>query len=73
MSGMMGSGIYSVDADVEFECNCGHETCWVIGHNESDGCGHTWEATVVTDDWGNIDTEENCPKCGHRATFERNA
>lgn len=68
---MMGSGIYSQEAEVEFECNCDHETC--LDGKGSEGCGHTWITSVVTDDWGNIDADENCPKCNHKATYVRSA
>jgi len=54
---MMGSGIYSVEIDVEFVCN---EDSTVIG----EGCDNFWDKTVHTDDWGSWDAESKCPKCG---------
>jgi len=62
---MMGSGIYSVDVDVEIVCA---EQCWECDE-ANEACDAIWTASVMTDDWGNIDQEVICPKCGHLINY----
>ena len=62
---MMGSGIYSEDVDREIVCaeRCG--TC----EDEGKNCDAVWEETLSTDDWGNIDNDVECAKCGHTINY----
>ena len=64
---MMGSGIYSEERDVEFVCAEQCSDCEDAGQT----CDNVWEATVMTDDWGNIDVNEECSKCKHSVNYRR--
>lgn len=60
---MMGSGIYAEEVDREIVCaercgDCGDKTCDAV-----------WEAALMTDDWGNIDNDVECAKCGHTINY----
>lgn len=69
MISLYGSGVYSIDVDIEMECMCGDEDC--ITDKEPDGCGNVWEESFQTNDYGNIDTQVHCPKCQHSFSFSR--
>lgn len=51
---MKGSGIDSEDFEMEVTCS---------------KCGHKFEALVVSDDWGIINNDLDCEKCGEEFTF----
>jgi len=53
---MMGSGIYSVDVSLDVECY---------------DCEHSCEQDFATNDWGNVDTDVECPNCKTKFSFER--
>jgi len=60
---MMGSGIYAEEVEREIVCaercnDCGDKTC-----------DAAWEETLMTDDWGNIDNDVECAKCGHTINY----
>jgi hypothetical protein len=60
---MMGSGIYAQEVEREIVCaercgDCGDKTCDAV-----------WEETLMTDDWGNIDNDVECAKCGHAINY----
>jgi hypothetical protein len=61
----MGSGVYSVEVDREIICA---ERC---GDCEDNGqrCDAIWDEGLMTDDWGNIDQEVECPTCKHKFNF----
>ena len=61
---MRGSGIYSEDVDREIVCaerceDCGDKVCDAV-----------WEETLTTDDWGNIEMDVVCAKCGHTINYK---
>ena len=62
---MMGSGIYSVEVDREIVCAEKCSTC----DEEGKTCDAVWEETLSTDDWGNIDNDVKCKKCGHTINY----
>lgn len=62
---MMGSGIYSVEVDREIVCAEKCSTC----DEEGKTCDAVWEETLSTDDWGNIDNDVECKKCGHTINY----
>ena len=62
---MMGSGIYSEEVDREIVCAEKCSTC----DEEGKTCDAVWEETLSTDDWGNIDNDVKCEKCGHTINY----
>ena len=62
---MMGSGIYSTDVDREIVCAERCNDC----ADENKTCDAVWETTLTTDDWGNIDNDVECAKCGHTINY----
>ena len=62
---MMGSGIYSDDVDREIVCAERCTSCT----DESKTCDAVWEDVLQTDDWGNIDMDVECAKCGHTINY----
>lgn len=64
---MMGSGIYSEEIEVEIVCA---EIC---GSCEDDqkNCKAVFNASLMTDDWGNIDQQVNCPQCNHSLRYRQ--
>lgn len=55
---MRGSGIYSEDFVMNVTCS---------------ECDHTFEADVTADDWGNINNDLECEKCGETFNFTQEA
>jgi hypothetical protein len=64
---MKGSGIYCEERDVEIVCAEKCSACEDAGQT----CDNVWEATVMTDDWGNIDAYVECEKCKHSVNYRR--
>ena len=60
---MRGSGIYAEEVEREIVCA---ERCNDCGDNL---CDEVWEAALMTDDWGNIDMDVECAKCGHTINY----
>lgn len=62
----MGSGVYSVEVDREIICA---ERC---GDCEDNGqrCDAIWDEGLMTDDWGNIDQDVECPICKHKINYQ---
>jgi hypothetical protein len=65
---MKGSGVDSADVTLNIECECAQDGCQT---DKSYGCGHTFDADLQTDDWGNIDNDVTCPKCNHEFNFQK--
>jgi hypothetical protein len=63
---MMGSGIYSETATREIVCK---EQCWDC-IDIKQVCEASFEVDFETDDWGNIEQEVTCEKCGHGFTYK---
>ena len=64
---MMGSGIYSEEVTREIVCA---ERCYDC---EEASCDNVWDQDMHTDDWGNIDQDIKCDKCGHTMTYKEEA
>lgn len=62
---MMGSGIYSEDVDREIVCA---ERCYDCTELNQI-CDAVWETTMATDDWGNINIDVECARCGHTINY----
>lgn len=62
---MMGSGIYSEDVDREIVCA---ERCYDCAELNQI-CDAVWETTMATDDWGNINIDVECARCGHTINY----
>jgi hypothetical protein len=60
---MKGSGIYQEEVEREIVCA---ERCGDCGDKI---CDAVWEETLITDDWGNIDNDVECAKCGHTINY----
>ena len=62
----MGSGVYSVEVDREIICA---ERC---GDCEDNGqrCDAIWVEGMMTDDWGNINQDVECPICKHKINYQ---
>lgn len=53
----MGSGIFSQDVVVTVDCECGHQ----------------WDVDLMTDDWGHVDADVECPECEEVIWVKREA
>lgn len=63
---MYGSGVNSVDIDMEFEC----KDCESCADENLPPCGEVWTDSIWTDDSGSVDgAETECPKCKHKLTI----
>lgn len=51
---MAGSGVDSIEYEMEVTCS---------------KCGHTYEEVVTANDWGIINNDLDCVKCGEEFTF----
>jgi len=60
---MMGSGIYSIEVDVEFVCK-------ENSNEEGQGCEYYWTETIHTDDRGGWDAESKCPECDNEVNIQ---
>jgi O6-methylguanine-DNA--protein-cysteine methyltransferase len=57
---MMGSGIYSTTITREIVCR---------EYAETDACDNIFTEDFETDDWGNVEQEVLCIKCGTTFTY----
>ena len=62
---MMGSGIYSIDVDVEIVCK---EHCYEC-EDAKQACDAIFKVLMMTDDWGNVDEDVTCGKCNHKFNY----